>query len=173
MSGSIADNVGRASGVIAAAGGGGKILQVLSPTPLTAVQTLSTGTTWVDITNLSQAITPSATTSRILIMYSVFLSTAEDGQTRILRDATAVGVGDARDSRTRVSREGTNRIQYTGDAHDFSFIDSPSTTSAITYKIQVMPHDSGPHYVNRCRTDSDNVANSTGCSTMILWEIGA
>ena len=66
MSGQIGDNVARASGVVAAAGGGGKVLQVLQAT-ITDTFSVST-TTFTDITGLTIDITPAATSSKILVM---------------------------------------------------------------------------------------------------------
>jgi hypothetical protein len=109
----------------------GAVLQVVTGTTTTE-QSIST-TSWTD-TNLSLSITPSATTSKIHIQYSfpsVYLTAASTGcSMRILRDTTSLytpGHGYAIYNGT-----GIGYWQY-GDIA----LDSPSTASSVTYKIQI------------------------------------
>ena len=73
MSGILSDNVGRASGLMKAAGGG-KVLQVVS-TNKTAVFT-NTGTSFAEITGLTAAITPSSESSTILLLVDLSAASA-------------------------------------------------------------------------------------------------
>ena len=128
----------------------GAVLQVVSGSHGTE-QSIST-TSWTD-TNLSLSITPSATTSKIHIQYnfpSVYLTAASTGcSMRILRDTTSLftpGHGYA-----IYNSAGIGYWQY-GDIE----LDSPSTTSSVTYKIQVRNYNTntvqlspGSHYKNR------------------------
>ena len=114
----------------------GSVLQVVNTS--TTAQQSTTSTSWVD-TNLSLSITPSATTSKIQIQYSfqnVYLTVAGAGCSfRILRDTTSLFTpagGFAMWNGT-----GIGYWQY-GDIA----LDSPSTTSSVTYKIQVSNYDS-------------------------------
>jgi hypothetical protein len=113
-----------------AAGGGGKILQVVTNSYSTVFNTSST--TYVD-TGLSTTITPTSATSRILVMYNgihaVSSGAASATNLRILRGSTNVLTYNA-NGYTNTS----NLFAHTIAAH---LVDSPATTSATTYKIQI------------------------------------
>lgn len=112
------------------AGGGGKILQVVTNSYSTVFNTSST--TYVD-TGLSTTITPTSATSRILVMYNgihaISAGAASATNIRVLRSATAVLTYNA-NGYTNTS----NLFAHTIALH---LVDSPATTSAITYKIQI------------------------------------
>ena len=67
MNGIITDNVGRTSGLIKSAGGGGKIGQVLSVTKTDTMS--STTSSWHDLTDLTLDITPASTSSKIFWIF--------------------------------------------------------------------------------------------------------
>ena len=114
----------------------GSVLQVVTGTT-TTLQSIST-TSWTD-TNLSLSITPSATTSKIHIQYlfpSVYLTVANCGcSMRILRDTTSLFTPNH--GYAIYNGTGIGYWQY-GDID----LDSPSTTSSVTYKIQVRNYNS-------------------------------
>ena len=114
----------------------GSVLQVVTGTNTTE-QSIST-TSWTD-TNLSLSITPSATTSKIHIQYSfpsVYLTVANAGcSMRILRDTTSLFTPSH--GYAIYNSAGVGYWQY-GDIA----LDSPSTTSSVTYKIQVKNYNS-------------------------------
>ena len=133
-------------------GGGGKILQVVQGTYATTVSTSSTSYV---TTNLNATITPSATTSKILVIYSLLASNTTD-QTRTTIYRGTVGSGTNLGSTNGFA---TTKNQNTAAS---SFLDSPSTTSATTYTIAGKV-DSGTVYFFD--------GNTTG--TIILMEVGA
>jgi hypothetical protein len=153
-------------------GSSGKIGQVLSITKTDTFTT--TSTSFVDITGLSQAITPSASTSKILVIYAVSgINTAGTNRSaiRMMRDSTPIAIGDAAGSRTQSTfqwdlQSGSNILSYAG-----SFLDSPSTTSATTYKAQAICLDAGTTYVNRSVSDTDASQFSRITSTITVMEI--
>ena len=113
----------------------GSVLQVLIVED-SSVMSVS-ATTYVD-TNMSLSITPSSTSSKILCLWNVQAkcSTAQSGfGTQLVRGSTNIWTS------------GTNYNIYCGThtdsrvSGDFKYLDSPSTTSAITYKVQVQPHN--------------------------------
>ena len=59
--------------------------------------------------------------------------------------------------------------------HSIIFLDSPSSTSETTYKVQATDRDTGggTFYLNRGSTDGDGSNKSRGTSNIILMEIGA
>ena len=118
----------------------GVVLQVLQAVNLGS--TTTTSTSFVDVTSLSIAITPSATSSKILVSTSMNVgqdSATSGGAIRFVRGATPIGIGTAAGSRTPATwgskRFYTNVSENEINVH-FQFLDSPSTTSATTYKVQ-------------------------------------
>jgi hypothetical protein len=112
----------------------GTVIQVVQNA--TSVGTVTTtSTSYVDLTNATATITPRATSSRILVLWtsqaSNLLVTGANVQYfhTILRDATGL-------SETWIAAEsGAGGLQAKG-SQAMSVLDNPSTTSAVTYKIQ-------------------------------------
>ena len=150
----------------------GTILQVVSTTLSSAFTTAST--TYTDLTGLSASITPSATNSKVLVFYSVFLGQESGAFThlRLMRDSTAIGIGDVAGDRDR-----TTISSWTGGDNRFTtvsagnFLDSPETTSAVTYKFQTRTVSSGLVYVNRNSRNNDSPSEARGISTITLMEV--
>jgi hypothetical protein len=89
---------------------------------------------------------------------------------RIMRDATAIAIGDAAGSRTRATGNAyPNGGIATSVAMDY--LDSPATTSATTYKVQVIMNGAGTGYLNRNNSDSDAVGISRVVSTITVMEV--
>jgi hypothetical protein len=153
---------------------GGKLGQVVSTTKTDTFTT--TSGTYTDVTGLSLSITPSAATSKILLIASVVgagQSAATQGYGQFVRTSTAIGIGDAAGSRVQA----TFPLPLQGNAfntlsNNASFLDSPATTSATTYKIQVRNESgSGTIYINRSETDSNSGAGGRFVSTITALEI--
>jgi hypothetical protein len=145
----------------AAPAGGGKVLQVVQGTTSTAA-TVTSNTTFLD-TNLTATITPSSTSSKVLIMTSQDLF--KEAQTN-----SAINY--------RLLRGGTTIVDYPNAGILFQdtairlevlqtivYLDSPSTTSATTYKTQFKNYLSGGTSVAQ--------PDSNRSSFIILMEIGA
>jgi len=140
------------------AAGGGKVLQVVQGTTTTNA---SNSTTTMADTNLSASITPSAATSKVLVIVTQHCekTAGNAGNTialRLMRGATEVFINQY--------------LLYTNSAlinrglQSFSYLDSPSTTSATTYKTQ---------FANDGNNAAVAVQSSNQMSTIILMEIGA
>lgn len=132
----------------------GAVLQVIQ-TVKTDTFT-STATTWTDVTGLSVSITPTATTSKILVCFNVYfnMTGTQAASLRLMRDSTAIYIGDAAGSRPRASVF----IRDTGNVSTSSamYLDSPSTTSSVTYKLQMDTNGGAPAgSINRGYLDSD------------------
>ena len=111
-------------------GTGGKVLQVVSMNTNTSTQV--SASSHVD-TAITLLITPSSASSKILILSSTDIqSTANDthGGLRLLRGATIL-----KDFGTLLNTNSAAMSIYT---HSFSYLDSPTTTSSTTYKLQVV-----------------------------------
>lgn len=145
--------------------GGGKVLQVVNGTTSTSV-VVTTGT-FTD-TGLTATITPTLNTSKILVLISQY-AIMERADNRVfigwqyLRGATVLN--------TNTQLIG-GRWTFDGLGSSFggllgaSYLDSPATTSATTYKTQGRPYDT---------TNSASVNYNPGSyiSTITLLEIGA
>jgi len=109
----------------------GSILQVVNATYST--QTSSNSSTWVD-TGLTATITPSTTSSKILIIVQQngCGKTANDTtlQLQLLRGATALFEFESTGGWT-----GSGATNYFGTCGT-CYLDSPATSSAVTYKTQ-------------------------------------
>jgi hypothetical protein len=155
--------------------GVGKVLQVVSATK---TDTFSmSGTTFTDVTDLSVTITPTATTSQVLIV-ALIAGNGTSGTTaalfRLVRGSTAIAIGATAGSRVRTSgaiMAANNDIIFNGGV---TTLDSPATTSATTYKIQLAgTSGSGTNYVNRTTNDTDSSGYPRTVSTITAYEIGA
>lgn len=155
---------------------GGKLLQVLSTAKTDTFST--TSATYVDVTGISVTVTPSKNTNVILV--NVFLGVVDASAWnqqyfQLMRDSTAIGIGAAAGSRTRASMH--SRYSTGGGVSygpmSFQFLDSPATTSAITYKLQGGIQAGATLYVNRNSTDTDSAANARTASTITVMEISA
>ena len=96
-----------------------------------------------------------------------------------MRGSTAVGNGDASSNRLVCftdTRFGGTPGQFEMGIYSGTYLDSPSTTSSTTYKIQWRkPYDNGstPIYLNRSYDDSDNNDRPRGSSSITVMEIAA
>ena len=156
-------------------GGGGGIIQVQSTTKTDAFQKAS-GTSFQDVTGLSVTITPKFSTSKILIMYDLSWSTSSGHcSCRLMRDSTPIKVGDASGNKTQA----TGQMHHSGsDQYDMeqvagTHMDSPATTSSVTYKMQVAtPHSSSYVLdVNHQGDDSDQAWVGRTASTITVMEV--
>jgi hypothetical protein len=136
-----------------------RILQVIYGNTTTEVTNATNS--YVD-TTLTASITPQATSSKVLVMVSQQVSkNAGNGENRVqlrtLRDATEIA-------------NSGNLFLYTGTAifnmatYSVAVLDSPSTTSSVTYKTQFL----NPNATTEIRAQTVN-----GRSTMILLEVSA
>ena len=151
---------------------GGKLGQVVSASKTDTFTTASTS--YVDVTGLSVSITPSSATSKVLV-FAVLSATGDVGATfgsmQLVRDAVAINVGDTAGS--RISNSATiNLNDVVGIGSVIStFLDSPNTTSATTYKIQVRSNVAGTMFVNRSETDGNAADYPRSSSTITVMEI--
>ena len=143
----------------AAAAGGGKVLQVVSATYST--ETTTTSTSYGD-TGVTVNITPSAASSKVLVLVSgdVYTYASNDlyTSTRLMRGATALQehVG----ATAFYSASGTYQI---GGTDSWAYLDSPSTTSSTTYKIQFATRN----------TTTSRICNNGSDWSIVCLEIGA
>ena len=142
----------------------GQVLQVVQGT--TTTQVLISNSTWTD-TTLTASITPKFASSKILVLIAQSLQTQHGANTdaitsfRILRDSTVITTYN----RINGIRAGTGDASFVINIGYASpnFLDSPSTTSSVTYKTQIS-----------LVSGTNSIANSDSTrSTITLMEIAA
>jgi len=156
--------------------GTGAVLQVVSTSKSDTFST--TSTSFVDITGLSATITPSSTSSKILITLSVSTghtaSNYHGNAVKLVRGSTDIHIGDADGSRVRATIGSNHHSDYAPtNTQSCTFLDSPSTTSSTTYKAQgVAKQANGQLYINRWgNNDGDTSTRQRLTSSITLMEI--
>ena len=156
-------------------GSSGGIIQIKSATKTD--RQLSNSSSYVDVTGMSVTITPTRSDSKIFIMINVHVGgdQASYHAYRVLRDSTVVTQGThATGSRTNVSFGGRIDQDYDNYMMSFNFLDSPSTTSATTYKLQVSDaFDSSNRniVINGTGDDANDSYTLCGTSTITVMEV--
>jgi len=162
---------GTATGV-----GGGKVLQVKQTVNATP-STISTSEADV----MSVQITPSATTSKILVLVSLSAvhANSHSGVARLFRDSTILG-GGAGDNPGATALEGAifnirTLSIHNIDSHNMTYYDeNANSTSQLTYTLKAKSTGtSNGLYINRTISTANNEYNSSVMSTITVIEIGA
>jgi hypothetical protein len=166
--------------ITGAGGGGGKILQIQSTLYSSAFSQSGTANTTITVNNLSVSITPSATSSKIFLFARLFHEHSQNAINQVyyfLRGGTAINIAPSSGSRllgmasnqTNMDSDSTS----TADTQSMFTVDSPNTTSAVTYQIGVKNNQNGTLYVNRTVNDSNTADFERGTSEIIAMEVGA
>ena len=155
-------------------GSSGGIIQVKSVVKTDLFNTASSSFT--DITGLSVSITPTRADSKILFQFHLGSFQNQNNTSRafvrMMRDSTAICVGDAATGHecTAAVCSRANDDNHTQFPVSMQFLDSPSTTSAVTYKLQAScGNDGGTIYLNSPGTVDAQSGNTA--STITVMEI--
>mgnify|MGYP003681149734 CR=1 FL=1 len=154
----------------------GAVLQVKQSYKTDVFSSSASG--FVDVTGLSVTITPSSTSSKLLITSAISgFSQGGHGGVWVLRDgSTAIGLADSATSRSLSSFSGH---LYTGDASGTAqmlynavanYLYSPSTTSPVTLKVS-SNHNGSLVKVNYQETDSNTNDYTRAVSHITVMEI--
>ena len=149
----------------------GQVLQVQNSIKTDTIASAGVNA-WNDI-GLSVNITPKSTTSKIFVNVSVSGSLNNSNTwLAVLRDTTFLGLGDAAGSRLQCT---FGNLYTFGDAnimrtHGYQLVDSPSSTSQLTYKVQVRSL-ANTWYINRTEADTDNIDRGRASSSITVMEI--
>ena len=151
------------------------VYQVISVTKTDAFTT--TSSTFTDITGLSVSITPKFATSKIMVFVTTYIgnqASVNNTGIRLMRDSTAICIGtDATGSQINSSGSGYSSDDNNTVAAAVSYLDSPATTSATTYKLQVRTN-TGTAYINEPYNWGSNVDYVYRvASTITVMEIAA
>ena len=156
--------------------GTGAVLQVVQDVQKGAV-TFSTGTY---ANALSLNITPSSTSSKILISWNVSCGVGSDdyGSLALFNGATEItgakatnGSGNRINASNGISSPGGVGFNYVLQSISNSFLDSPNTTSEINYIIKMKVNYGSAVYMNRIGQTDDDTWNNNGISALTAYEI--
>ena len=140
----------------------GSVVQVVQSTN-TTTYSIAAADTFED-TGYSVTITPSSSSNKILITFSAFgilLNSSHTG-CQLLRGSTVVMLNEG---------YSTNSSHWSQANWGFSYLDSPSTTSSVTYKTQGRPHSSSSSGL--VYYQFTGASYTTQVSTIILMEVVA
>jgi len=171
-----------ASGAARTNFGAGAVLSVYQAAFTNIMSVISNGT-WSDVTDLSITLTPSSSSSKFLLQASIVYGATINAAPalRFTGGNSSNFIGDSRGSRRRVVFCGGNDY-FNGDSSatnnafnaQIMYIDSPNTTSTITYKVQAMTDGNGTMYINKDPEDPDSSGEGwTGASSFVIMEIAA
>ena len=149
----------------------GKVLQVVSASKNDTFTT--TSTSYVDVTGLTANITPSSTSNKILITALIGRVTTDDGGgfgVQLDRGGSSIydlAQGNMSDAFATGGAGGMTNNDRKNDNGFIQYLDSPSSTSSLTYKIRAKRTSAGNGYINRWALNDDQ-----GCvSSITLMEI--
>lgn len=169
-------------------GGVGKILQVKTNTTRDSTGSLqcTPNQAYVDIPDQNVTITPSSASNKIIIMFHQIGETNYDTHHYVMAvkraisgGATTIIEGAAAGNRTQMlttltRSDGTNNNTSIDAAHCSGYLDSPNTTSAITYTVVVQDaENSNYYYYNRTANDDDSQYRERGLSWITVMEVSA
>jgi hypothetical protein len=156
----------------------GTILQVVSTTKTDAFST--TSTSYTAVTGLTASITPSSTSSKILVIVDTNISNANTAGTSATVHVRLTGgnsddyIGDTAGSRERAAYSLRTIDSKEADlfilARTMTFLDSPNTTSATTYGVEMRVTGS-TGVLNRSADDFDSNISGRVPSTITLMEV--
>lgn len=147
------------------------VLQVVQTYKTDSFSTSSTS--YTNVTGLAATITPTSSTSKILVMVSVFIDGYNNQNfVAVTRNGSLIGQSTAGTSFNGMANAWGQNTGSDGETLVSNYLDSPATTSPITYQVQVAKPTSGGGAHNL----SVNVTTAGafgGVSSVTLWEIAA
>ena len=162
------DSIVPSGGVVSGAEGGG-IIQVVSENFTSKVSTSGNG--WTTLTGFSATITPRSTSNKILVMVKIGVISSNYGDVsgafRIQRGGTTILQGASTgNSRDRASFRGISGVNNDhGMAVGMNGIDSPASTSSLTYTVDCNPQDGTIFCINQ-EYNSNNNGDSYSMNVM-------
>lgn len=150
----------------------GAVLQIVQVAKTDSFST--TSASYVDVTGLSVSITPSSTSSKILVLGMIGLGGPSGGVVhgKMLVNGSDLLVGDASGSRVQANfSKNDTSIESDAPSCAFTYLHSPASVSAQTYKVQIVSPAGATVGINRTGYDGNNAYYSRFASTIILMEI--
>jgi hypothetical protein len=158
----------------------GSIRQVIQVSKTDVFSTAAGTGSPATITGFSASITPSSATNKVLILVNIG-QIGSSGDTTygffMFRNGTKIDFGDAAGVRAVGSMAGgtsTGGGAYRGNPGSIMFLDSPASSSAVSYTFSLGGNGSNTIYMNQDGRDSNTANDATRtASTIILMEVVA
>jgi hypothetical protein len=156
----------------------GKVLQI-QHTQFTGTSSSSiSSTTDTALTDLTVSITPTATSSKILLQVHVcFESSISDYKINwmLFRDSTVLKAPIVGSRKSIIAASCASFYDddnsSTPSTAVYQYFDTPSTTSSVTYKVGVISDGASTLYINRSVVDGDSSGYERGISYISATEI--
>ena len=182
MAVSINGNTGVVTGLAAlpdSAMASGSIIQVVNVFSNTHMT--STSTSFVDLTGITATITPASSSNKILIVCNIALSKQDNHSFLgiMLRDGSTISGSGGVAEDAHGNQEAGIWWNIRNSNHDTTpttihYLDSPATTSAVTYKAQGKTTNSVYAFsLNRTNGGENQLYASPTFSSITLWEVVA
>lgn len=149
----------------------GKVLQVVSASKNDTFST--TSTSFVDVTGLTADITPSSSSNKVLVTVMLGRLVTDDGGgigAELNRGGSSIydlAQGNLADTFATGGGGGMSNNDRKNDNGFIQYLDSPSSSASLTYKIRVKRASAGSGYINRWGLNDDQGA----VSSITLMEI--
>ena len=165
-------------GLVSGTFNGGGIIQVKQTLKTDSFHT--TSTTYTDITGMNISITPTRSDSKILLQCNIQFGGALNlyAPVRLLRDSPHIGQSTVYSGSQTNATFSLNLTDVSGTASQYKIfstvyqiLDSPATTSTVTYKLQVSSWASRNFYINRSEQDSGAAWTHGASSSMTAMEV--
>ena len=150
----------------------GHILQVIQTLKSDEFSFTTTGvSTFVALTGLTVTITPQSASNKILVsgFVSFNMANASQNALRLKRDSTVIGSGTESNAVQALAVGTSNTDRY--HPYPFEILDSPNTTSAITYSLEMAKSQSGTLRINR--RDTSSSSGFSASSAITVMEVAA
>ena len=133
-------------------------------------------TGWTNATNCAVSITPRSTSSQILLMVAINGVCSNTSMYRVTRNGTVVGGGTS--GTGSMSNVWAGSFYRNGDlnhghTHTNFYVDSPSTTSACTYQVQLQGDGNTTFYLNHNNNGSNFPIAYHAMSYLVAIELEA
>lgn len=159
-------------GIPAGASGGG-IIQVVRASY--ATQTSSTSASWVNV--FSASITPKSSSNKILIHATcTWHSSNNGGYLRVARGGNIIEGSSSGQASQAVCHAGTlygnaDFLTYGTTQSSWMVIDSPASTSSLTYAVEMYAASACTVYINRNQFNNNRIYDPAGISFLTLMEV--
>jgi hypothetical protein len=163
------------SGVSATQQYSGRVLQVVSTT-LTTGFSASVNNSFSAVTGLTAIITPSSASSKIMVLVTMTVGSDTNYlNAQLTKGGTAISGAIATTAGSRsLGTSAAWPVQTYGTyAMAFNYLDSPATTSATTYGVQIGSAGAATLCVNQSQSDDNSSGRTRGTSTITVMEIAA
>ena len=157
----------------------GSVLQVVQ-TVKTDTASI-TGNSFVDVPGYSVTITPQSTANKVMVEICLHVGESQDAFPvfRLYRNGTELqiaspGVYGTSGMFGKTTTQNSTRDQYLLEPVNFKFLDTPNSTSAITYTLKCRPFGSSADriiYFNRAQAMGADANQFTAISTLTATEI--